>query len=64
MTNPQIIDQIQELILEDSWSSAKSTAKQLGISRELVGSNIHKDLDLRRLSANWVPKQMDADHKR
>jgi len=40
VTTPEIIDQIQELILEDRWISAKSIAGQLGISRERVGSII------------------------
>jgi len=35
--SPEIIDQIQELILEDRRISAKSIAEQLGISRERVG---------------------------
>ena len=40
---PEIIDQIHELILEDRRISAKSVAKQLGISRERVGYIIHED---------------------
>jgi len=50
VTTPQIIDQIHELILEDHRISAKSIAEQLGISRERVGSIIHEDLDMRKLS--------------
>jgi len=61
---PEIIDQIHELILEDRWISAKSIAEQLGILRELVGSIIHEDLDMRKLSAKWVPKCLNADQKR
>ena len=64
MTTPEIIDQIHELILEDRRISAKSIAEQLGISREWVGSIIHKDLDMRKLSAKWVPKSLNADQKR
>jgi len=56
VTTPEIIDQIHKLILEDRWISAKSIAEQLGISRERVGSIIHEDLDMRNLSAKWVPK--------
>jgi len=55
VTTPQIIDQIHELILEDRRISAKSIVEQLGISRERVGSIIHEDLDMRKLSAKWVP---------
>jgi len=61
---PEIIDQINELILEDYRISAKSTAEQLGISRERVGSIIHEDLDMRKLTAKWVPKRLKADQKR
>ena len=51
VTFPEIIDQIHELILEDCRISAKSIAQQLGISRERVGSIIHENLDMRKLSA-------------
>jgi len=64
VTVPEIIDQIHELILEDRRISAKSIAEQLGISRERVGSIVHKDLDGRKLSAKWVPKCLNADQKR
>jgi len=61
---PEIIDQIQELILENRRISSKSIAEQLGISRERVGFIIHKDLDMLKLSAKWVPKCPKADQKR
>ena len=64
VTNPEIIDQIHDLILEDRRIPAKSIAEQLGISRERVGSIIHEDLDMRKLSAKWVPKCLNADGKR
>ena len=63
MTTPEIIDQIHELILEYRRILAKSTAEQMGISRERVGSIIH-DLDMRKLSAKCVPKYLHADQKR
>jgi len=44
----EIIDQIHELILEDRRISAKSTAEQLGISREWVGSIMHDNLEALR----------------
>ena len=64
VTTPEIIDKIHELILEDSRISAKSIAEKLGISREWVGSIIHEDLEMRKLSAKWVPKCLNADQKR
>jgi len=50
--------------LQDYQISAKSIAEQLGISRERVGSIIHEDLDMRKLSAKWDPKCPNADQKR
>jgi len=64
VTTPEIIDQIHELILEDRRISAKSIAKQVGISRERVGSIFHEDLDMWKLSAKWVLKCLKADQKR
>ena len=64
MTTPEIIDQIHELILEERQISSKSIAEQLDISREPVGSIIHEDLDMPKLSAKWVPKFLNADQKR
>ena len=49
----EIIDQIHELILEDHRILAKSIAAQLGISREWIGSIIHEDFDMQKLSAKW-----------
>jgi len=63
VTTPEIIDHIQELILEDRHFSAKSLAEQLGISRERVGSIIHEDLDIWKLSAKWAPKCLNTDEK-
>jgi histone-lysine N-methyltransferase SETMAR len=64
VTTQKIIDQLHELILEDRWISAKSTAVLPGISRRRVVSIIHEDLDMRKLSAKWVPKFLNADQKR
>ena len=61
---PEFIDQIHELILEDRRIPAKSIAEQLDISRERIGSIVHEDLDMRKLSAKWVPKCLNADEKR
>ena len=65
LTTPEIIDQIHGLILEDHRISTKSIAEQLGISHEGVGSIIHEDLYMRKISGKWVPKYLNnADQKR
>jgi len=64
VTTPEIIDQIHELMLEDSQISAKSIAVQFSISREQVGSIIHEDLDTWNFSVTRVLKCLKADQKR
>jgi len=64
VTTPGIIDQIPELILEDRWISGKSVAEILGILCERVGSIINEGFYMRKLSAKWVPKCLNADQKR
>ena len=63
LLSDQITDQIHELIVEDRRISAKSIAEQLDISGVRVGSIIHEDLDMRKLSAKWVLKCLNADQK-
>ena len=46
-------------MLEDSRISADSIAEHLGISSERVGSIIHEDVDMQKLS-----KCLNADRKR
>jgi len=64
VTNPEIIDQIHELILKDRRTSAKSIAEQLANSRERVGFIIHEDVEMWKLSAKWVSKFLNVDQKR
>jgi len=64
VTTTELTDQIHELFLEDRRISAKSISEQLGISCERVGFITHEDLDMRKLSAKWVPKCLNADQKR
>jgi len=64
VSNPEIIEKIHELMLDDHQISAKSIAEQLGISHEGVGSMNHEDLDKRKISTKCVPKCLNADQKR
>jgi len=64
VTTPDIIDLIHKLILEDCRISAKSIVQQVDISGKWVGSIIHEDLDMRKLSAKLVLKCLNTDKKR
>ena len=63
-TTEEKADAVHVMILEDRRISANVIAETLGISRERVGHIIHNILDMRKLSAKWVPKCLNADQKR
>jgi len=42
VTNPEIINQIHELILEERRISAESIAEQMGVTRERIGPSFMK----------------------
>jgi hypothetical protein len=63
VTTLEIIAHILELNLEGRRISAKSIAEELGISHERVGSIIHEDLGVRKLSVKWIPKCLNVDKK-
>ncbi|XP_029638077.1 uncharacterized protein LOC115213284 [Octopus sinensis] len=56
-------DAVHVMFLEDGWSSTKVIAEILGISREGLNHIIHNILDMRKFSAKWVPKCLNADQK-
>jgi hypothetical protein len=64
VTIPVKVDAINSMIMDDRRISAKKIAETLAMSRERVGYIIHEILDMRNLSAKWVPKFLNADHKR
>jgi transposase len=64
VTIPENMDAIHSMLLDDRRISTKKTSETLAISRERVGYIIHEILDMRKLSAKWVPKCLYADQKR
>jgi hypothetical protein len=63
VTIPENMTAIQSMILVDRRVYAKKIEGTLGISRERVGYIIHEILDIRKLSAKWVLKRLNAGQK-
>jgi histone-lysine N-methyltransferase SETMAR len=63
VTIPENVDATHFMILDDQRVSTKKIANTLAISRQRVGYIIQKILDMRKLSAKWVPKCLNADQK-
>lgn len=63
MTVPDNVDAIHSMIIDNWWIFTKNTAETLVITQERVGYIIQQIFDMRKLSAKWVPKGLDADQK-
>jgi hypothetical protein len=57
---PENVDAVHSMILDDRRISAKEIAETLAISRERVGYISQEILDMRKLSAKWAPKYLNA----
>jgi hypothetical protein len=64
VTIPENVDATHSMNLDDSRISTKKKAQTLAISRERVGCIVHEILDMRKLSAQWIPKCLNAVQKR
>eukprot|EP00106_Octopus_bimaculoides_P014955 XP_014782397.1 PREDICTED: uncharacterized protein LOC106877875 [Octopus bimaculoides] len=63
MTTEDKANAVHIMILEECRISVKVIAETLGIFRERVDHIVHNIVDLRKLSAKWVPKCLNADQK-
>jgi histone-lysine N-methyltransferase SETMAR len=52
------------MVLDDRWMKVRGIAETIGISKERVGYILHKNLDMKKLCAKWVPRLLTADQKR
>ncbi|XP_033232192.1 uncharacterized protein LOC117183121 [Belonocnema kinseyi] len=61
---PKIVDKIHGMILNDRRMKVREVAEAVGISIERVRHILHECLDMKKLSARWVPRLLTLDHKR
>ena len=59
----EMIDQVREKVLEDRRLAVQEIVAEVGISTGSVHSILTEDLNLRRVSANFVPKLLTEQHK-
>lgn len=64
MTITENVDDIHSMIMDDQRMFTKNIAGALAISRKRTGYFIHNLLGMRKLSAKWVPKCLNAGQKR
>ncbi|XP_033222853.1 uncharacterized protein LOC117176706 [Belonocnema kinseyi] len=61
---PEIVNKIHGIILDDRRVKLREVAEAVGISAERLHYILHEYLDMKKLSARWVPRLLTLDHKR
>jgi hypothetical protein len=62
-TTPDIIEEVQDMVLDDWWMKVHEIAKTIGISKEHVGYFLHEELHMKKLCTRWVLHLLTADQK-
>jgi transposase len=62
-TTPEIIEQVQDMVLDDRRMKVHEIAETTGISKECAGYILHEELDMKKLYTRWVPHWLTADQK-
>jgi histone-lysine N-methyltransferase SETMAR len=62
-TTPEIVDKIH-MVMDDGRVKVREIASAVGISSEWVHNILHQHLNMRKLSARWVPQLLTVDQKR
>jgi len=63
-TTEDKVTKIHDLVLADRRLKVRELAETIGISKDRVGHILHEILDMRKLSARWVPRLLTPDNKR
>jgi histone-lysine N-methyltransferase SETMAR len=62
-TTPEIVDKIHDMVMDDRKVKVREIASAVGIFSEWVHNILHQHLNMRKLSARWVPRLLTVDHK-
>lgn len=64
VTTPKMVDKIHDMVLQDRRVKVREIAEIVGISDERVRNILHEHLNMKKLSARWVPRLLTIDQKR
>lgn len=64
VTTPEMIAKIYDIVLNDRRVKVREIVEIVGISDERVRNILHQHLDMKKLSARWVPRLLTVDQKR
>lgn len=64
VSTPETIDKIHDMVLNDRRIKLREIVEVTGVSKGTVISILHEKLDMRKISARWVPRLLSAENKR
>ncbi|KYN06861.1 hypothetical protein ALC62_02182, partial [Cyphomyrmex costatus] len=59
----EIVKQVHRIVLNDRKVKLRELAEAVGISKERAGYILHDVLEMKKLSARWVPRLLTVDQK-
>ena len=57
------IAKVHQIVRENRWLTIRSIAEQVNIERETVRKILTEDLDMRKVFAKMVPKELTEEQK-
>ena len=63
VAKPEMVNKVHDIVMTDRQVTERYIASTVGISQERVHSILRKDLEMRKVSASWVPRLLTVDQK-
>ena len=63
VATPEMVNKVHDIVMTDRRVTERYIASTVGISQERVHSILTEDLEMRKLSARWVPRPLTIDQK-
>lgn len=64
VTTPEMVSKVHDMVLADRRLKLSEIADTIGISKERVHHILSDELNMKKLSARWVPRLLTDDQKR
>ena len=63
VATPEMVNKVHDIVMTDRRVTERYIASAVGFSQERVHSILTEDLEMRNLSARWVPRLLIVDQK-
>ena len=63
VATPEMVNKVHDIVMTDRRVTERYIASKTGISQERVHSILTENLEMKKLSARWVPRLLTVDQK-